>query len=122
MSKNLQTLWSKNITVTNGELHCSGISAAKLAAEFKTPTFYLDEDDFRTRALNWNTELSHAFGPQAGRVYYAAKAFICVEVARWISDLGIGIDVCTGGELAVALKGGIKGENIELHGNNKSVE
>jgi len=108
--------------VTNGELHCSGISAAKLAAEFKTPTFYLDEDDFRTRALNWNTELSHAFGPQAGRVYYAAKAFICVEVARWIADLGIGIDVCTGGELAVALKGGIKGENIELHGNNKSVE
>lgn len=108
--------------MTNGELHCSGISAAKLAAEFKTPTFYLDEDDFRTRALNWNTELSHAFGPQAGRVYYAAKAFICVEVARWISDLGIGIDVCTGGELAVALKGGIKGENIELHGNNKSVE
>jgi diaminopimelate decarboxylase len=122
MSKNLQTLWSKNISVANGELRCSGISAAQLAAEFKTPTFFLDEDDFRTRALNWNTELTNAFGPQAGRVYYAAKAFICVEVARWIADLGIGIDVCTGGELAVALKGGIKGENIELHGNNKSVE
>jgi diaminopimelate decarboxylase len=72
--------------------------------------------------LNWNTELSKAFESQAGRVYYAAKAFICVEVARWIADLGIGIDVCTGGELAVALKGGIKAENIEVHGNNKSVE
>ena len=108
--------------MTNGELHCSGISAAHLATEFKTPTFFLDEDDFRTRALNWNTELSRAFGPQAGRVYYAAKAFICVEVARWIADLGIGIDVCTGGELAVALKGGVKAENIEVHGNNKSVE
>jgi diaminopimelate decarboxylase len=122
MSKNLQTLWSKNISMTKGELHCSGISASALAAEFKTPTFFLDEDDFRTRALNWNSELSNAFGPQAGRVYYAAKAFICVEVARWIADLGIGIDVCTGGELAVALKGGIKAENIEVHGNNKSVE
>ena len=108
--------------MTNGELHCSGLSAAHLVAEFKTPTFFLDEDDFRTRALNWNTELANAFGLQAGRVYYAAKAFICVEVARWIADLGIGIDVCTGGELAVALKGGIKAENIELHGNNKSVE
>ena len=108
--------------MSNGELHCSGISASALAAEFKTPTFFLDEDDFRTRALNWNTELSNAFGSQAGRVYYAAKAFICVEVARWIADLGIGIDVCTGGELAVALKGGIKAENIEVHGNNKSVE
>ena len=108
--------------MNNGELHCSGISASKLAAEFNTPTFFLDEDDFRTRAQTWNTELSNAFGPQAGRVYYAAKAFICVEVARWIADLGIGIDVCTGGELAVALKGGINPENIELHGNNKSVE
>jgi diaminopimelate decarboxylase len=122
MSKNMQTLWSKNITIKNAELQCSGISASSLAAEFKTPAFFLDEDDFRTRALNWNTELSKAFGPQAGRVYYAAKAFICVEVARWIADLGIGIDVCTGGELAVALKGGIKGENIEVHGNNKSIE
>ena len=122
MSKNMQTLWSKNISIKNAELQCSGISASSLAAEFKTPAFFLDEDDFRTRALNWNAELSKAFGPQAGRVYYAAKAFICVEVARWIADLGIGIDVCTGGELAVALKGGIKGENIEVHGNNKSIE
>ena len=122
MSKNMHSLWSKNISMSKGELHCSGISASALAAEFKTPAFFLDEDDFRTRALNWNTELSKAFGPQAGRVYYAAKAFICVEVARWIADLGIGIDVCTGGELAVALKGGIKAENIEVHGNNKSIE
>ena len=122
MSKNLQTLWSKNISIHNGELTCSGIRASALAAEFKTPTFFIDEDDFRTRALTWNSELSKAFGPQAGRVYYAAKAFICVEVARWIADLGIGIDVCTGGELAVALKGGISAENIEVHGNNKSVE
>jgi len=122
MSKNLQSLWSKNISVKDGELYCSGISATSLASEFKTPTFFLDEDDFRTRALKWNSELSNAFGPQAGKVYYAAKAFICVEVARWIADLGIGIDVCTGGELAVALKGGVKPENIEVHGNNKSVD
>ena len=122
MSKNLQSLWSKNVAIKDGELHCAGISATALAAEFKTPTFFLDEDDFRSRALTWNSELSKAFGPQAGRVYYAAKAFICIEVARWIADMGIGIDVCTGGELAVALKGGIKPENIELHGNNKSLE
>ena len=122
MSKSMQTLWSKNVSISKGELHCSGISASALASEFKTPTFFLDEDDFRSRAQTWNIELSKAFGPQAGRVYYAAKAFICVEVARWIADLGIGIDVCTGGELAVALKGGVNAENIELHGNNKSIE
>lgn len=122
MIKNMQSLWSKNISINNGKLHCSGISASSLAKEFQTPTFFLDEEDFRSRALTWNSELSKAFGPQAGHVYYAAKAFICIEIARWIADLGIGIDVCTGGELAVALKGGIKPENIEVHGNNKSVE
>ncbi|MFZ4123562.1 MAG: diaminopimelate decarboxylase [Candidatus Planktophila sp.] len=122
MSKNIQSIWSKNVSIKDGQLHCSGISASSLASEFKTPTFFLDEDDFRTRALHWHSELSKAFGPQAGHVYYAAKAFICVELARWIADLGIGIDVCTGGELAVALKGGIKAENIEVHGNNKSVD
>jgi diaminopimelate decarboxylase len=122
MSRNIQSIWSKNVSIKDGQLHCSGISASSLASEFKTPTFFLDEDDFRTRALHWNSELSKAFGPQAGHVYYAAKAFICVELARWIADLGIGIDVCTGGELAVALKGGIKAENIEVHGNNKSVD
>ena len=76
MSKNIQSLWSNGVSFEKGQLHCSGISASTLAAEFKTPTFFLDEDDFRNRALNWNTELSKAFGPQAGRVYYAAKAFM----------------------------------------------
>jgi len=52
MSKNMHSLWSKNISMSKGELHCSGISASALAAEFKTPAFFLDEDDFRTRALN----------------------------------------------------------------------
>jgi diaminopimelate decarboxylase len=54
-------------------------------------------------------------------VYYAAKAFICTDVASWIKEEGIGIDVCTGGELAVALAGGIDPKKIEVHGNNKSV-
>jgi diaminopimelate decarboxylase len=61
------------------------------------------------------------FGENAGTVYYAAKAFICVEVARWIAQSGIGLDVCTGGELAVALAAGFPPSKMELHGNNKSV-
>jgi Fe2+ or Zn2+ uptake regulation protein len=44
-----------------------------------------------------NLALKQSFGANAGTVYYAAKAFICTEVARWIKDIGIGIDVCTGG-------------------------
>lgn len=113
-------MWSSHVK-TGAELTISSISATALAKEFGTPAFIMDEADFRERASAWNTALNNAFGNNAGTVYYAAKAFICVEVARWIKDLGIGIDVCTGGELAVALKGGINPAKIEVHGNNKSV-
>ena len=113
-------MWSSHVK-TGAELTISSISATDLAKEFGTPAFIMDEADFRDRAAAWNTALNNAFESNAGTVYYAAKAFICVEVARWIKDIGIGIDVCTGGELAVALKGGIDPAKIEVHGNNKSV-
>ena len=113
-------MWSSNVK-TGAELSISSIPASQLAKEFGTPAFIMDEADFRMRTAAWNTALGNAFGNNAGTVYYAAKAFICVEVARWIKDIGIGIDVCTGGELAVALKGGIDPAKIEVHGNNKSV-
>ena len=114
-------MWSRNTSVTNGELHLSGISASKLAKDFGTPAFFIDEADFRERAIGWNNALRDEFGSHAGTVYYAAKAFISVAVAQWIKDCGIGIDVCTGGELAVALAGGIDPAKIEVHGNNKSL-
>ena len=113
-------MWSSNV-LTGKELSISGISATALAQEFATPAFIMDEADFRARAISWDDALKSAFGENAGTVYYAAKAFICTEVARWIKDIGIGIDVCTGGELAVALAGGVDPAKIELHGNNKSV-
>ena len=115
------SLWPAGVSFNNGVLHISGISAQTLAKNYATPAFFIDEDDFRARAMGWNKALNQSFGSNAGNVYYAAKAFISVEVARWIADCGIGIDVCTGGELAVALAGGIDPQKIEVHGNNKSV-
>jgi diaminopimelate decarboxylase len=113
-------MWSSSVQ-TGAELSIAGISAKDLAKEFGTPTFFIDEADFRVRALAWNTALKEAFGDKAGTVYYASKAFTCTEVARWIKDLGIGIDVSTGGEMAVALAAGIDPKKIEVHGNNKSI-
>lgn len=114
-------MWSDNVSFVNGELHLSGIPASALAREFGTPTFFLDEVAFRVRAQAWRDGLHSEFGDHAGTIYYAAKSFISTAVAKWIQDIGIGIDVCTGGELAVALSGGIAPNKIELHGNNKSV-
>ena len=113
-------MWSSSVK-TGSELSIAGITAKQLAKDFGTPTFFIDEADFRARALAWNDALKEAFGDKAGTVYYASKAFTCTEVARWIKDLGIGIDVSTGGEMAVALAGGIDPKKIEVHGNNKSI-
>ncbi len=114
-------MWSQNASLTGGTLSLSGIPAAQLAKDFGTPTFFLDEEAYRARALAWQNGLNSQFGPHAGTIYYAAKSFICTALAQWIADIGIGIDVCTGGELAVALAGGISPIKIEVHGNNKSV-
>jgi diaminopimelate decarboxylase len=113
-------MWSSSVT-TGAELSIAGITAKTLAKEFGTPTFFIDEADFRERALAWDKALKDAFGSHAGTVYYASKAFICTEVARWIKEIGIGIDVSTGGEMAVALAGSIDPSKIEVHGNNKSL-
>jgi len=113
-------MWSSSVT-TGAELSIAGITAKTLAKEFGTPTFFIDEADFRERARAWDKALKDAFGSHAGTVYYASKAFICTEVARWIKEIGIGIDVSTGGEMSVALAGSIDPSKIEVHGNNKSL-
>jgi diaminopimelate decarboxylase len=94
----------------------AGLPVTELASEYGTPLFVIDEDDFRSRCR----EIAAAFGGGAN-VHYAAKAFLCTEIARWIDEEGLSLDVCTGGELAVALHANFPPERITLHGNNKSV-
>ncbi len=118
--KKIESIFSRNSHFINGELVVAGVSVTGLVKEFGTPLFIADEDDFRWRATQWRDGLKRAFGESAGDVYYAGKAFLCVEVARWIEESGIGLDVCTGGELAVGLAAKFPPERIEMHGNNKS--
>ena len=105
-----------------GELVIGGCRASALAKEFGTPLFVIDEGDFKSRINAWKNALNSNFGESAGEVYYASKSFVSVEVAKWIAEAGIGIDVCTGGELAVALAAKFPANRIEVHGNNKSEE
>lgn len=116
-------LWARNVTKDGGELAVAGVPVSRLAAEFGTPAYVVDEDDFRTRAREFQDAFGAAFEPVCGGadVYYAGKAFLCTEVARWMADEGLHLDVCSGGELAAALAGGMPGERIGFHGNNKSV-
>ncbi|MDT4892069.1 MAG: diaminopimelate decarboxylase [Pseudonocardiales bacterium] len=107
-------IWPSSATRVDGVLHIGGAAVSRLAAEHGTPAFILDEQDLRERARAY----AAAFGGVS--VYYAGKAFLCRAVARWIADEGLGLDVCTGGELAVALAADFPAERIGVHGNNKS--
>jgi diaminopimelate decarboxylase len=111
----LPGLWPRNVHKDEaGVLNVAGVDAAKLAREFGTPAYVVDEGDFRARCR----EFRDAFAGWS--VYYAAKAFVSTQVAGWVRDEGLNLDVCSGGELAVALRAGFPPERIKLHGNNKS--
>ncbi|MDQ2756742.1 MAG: diaminopimelate decarboxylase [Actinomycetota bacterium] len=118
------TLWADSVARgTDGVLTVGGMSVLDLAAQVGTAAYVLDELDFRRRAAEFRDAWSEAFDDLCGGadVYYAGKAFLCTEVARWIRDDGLRLDVCSGGELAVAQRAQMPGERIGLHGNNKSV-
>ncbi|MFF5293630.1 diaminopimelate decarboxylase [Paractinoplanes globisporus] len=109
-------LWPRTVSRTEaGSLEIGGVNVADLAQEHGTPAYLLDEDDLRSRCR----EFAAAFGD--ADVYYAGKSFLCKAVVRIIQEEGLFLDVCSGGELAVALKAGFPAEKIGFHGNNKSV-
>jgi diaminopimelate decarboxylase len=109
-------LWSQAAAKgADGVLTVAGVRATDIAEEFGTPVFVVDEDDFRARARAFRD----AFADMD--VYYAGKAFLTIASARWAAEEGLGIDVCTGGELLVALRAGVEPARIGFHGNNKSV-
>ena len=112
-------VWPASAVVgADGAMRVAGVDLRALAADHGTPAYVLDEADLRSRARAWREAWNDAFG--AADVYYAGKAFLSVAVARWVHDEGLRIDTATGGELAVALRAGVPGEALGLHGNNKS--
>jgi diaminopimelate decarboxylase len=112
----LPQLWPGGVARgADGALTVGGVSVRELAARFGTPAYVLDEADFRSRCRDFRGSFTGA------DVYYAGKAFLCKAVVRMVAEEGLGLDVCTGGELATALAAGMPPERIGLHGNNKSV-
>jgi diaminopimelate decarboxylase len=113
-------IWSQTVARPAGEhgggvVTVGGIDVLTLAEQFGTPAYILDEQDFRARCRSWR----EAFGSEAD-VYYAGKAFLSRAIVRWLHEEGLNVDVCSGGELTVALSAGMPAEQIAFHGNNKS--
>ncbi len=101
-----------------GHLEIGGCDAVELAGEFGTPAFVVAEDDLRARAREVLAALSARHGDH--EVLFASKAFACSAVYRVLAQEGLGCDVASGGELALALGAGFEPRRIYLHGNAKS--
>ncbi|MFG2196829.1 diaminopimelate decarboxylase [Streptomyces sp. NPDC048639] len=111
------SVWpSSALPTTDGDVTVGGVSLAGTADRFGTPVYILDEDEVRDRCRAYRAAFPDA------DVVYAAKAFLCRAVAHWVMEEGLGLDVCSAGELALAVTTGFPPERIVMHGNAKSPE
>lgn len=108
-------LWSETVRRdSDGVVSVGGIRVTDLADQVGTPAYVIDEVDFRNRARDWREAFT------GWTVYYAGKSFLCTTIARWVGQEGLSLDVCSMGELTVALLAGFEPARIGMHGNNKS--
>ena len=103
-------------TVVDGELTIGGVGASELARTFGTPVVVYDEATIRGQAQAYLAAAPGAL------VAYGTKAFPSIAVLRLLAEEGLGADVSTVGELEFALRAGIAGERMVIHGNNKEDE
>lgn len=124
----LPQLWPPSVCRNkHGQIAIHGsagqLSVDDIAVRYGTPIFVLEEGEFRRRVREYRDAFRAAFASLGGcDVYYAGKALLTSALARWVADEGIGLDVATGGELAVARRVDFPGQRIGMHGNNKSEE
>ncbi len=110
-------LWSRTVERDgSGRLTVGGVDVVSAVRDEGSPVYLFDEDDFRHRVR----EFCRAF--EGWHVYYAGKAMLNRTIARLVMEEGLRMDVCSGGELEVALLGGMDPALIGMHGNNKTVE
>ncbi|CAM5262907.1 MULTISPECIES: diaminopimelate decarboxylase [Streptomyces] len=109
------SVWPASTTEPpHGELAVGGVPLTEVAERFGTPVYVLDEAEVRDRCRTYRDAFPEA------EVLYAAKAFLCRAMAHWVAEEGLGLDVCSAGELELAVTTGFPPERIVLHGNAKS--
>ncbi|MFE4260754.1 diaminopimelate decarboxylase [Streptomyces sp. NPDC056883] len=109
------SIWPASTTpLPHGGLAVGGVALTEIAERFDTPAYVLDEGEVRQRCRAYRDVFPGA------EVLYAAKAFLSRAMVRWVREEGLGLDVCSAGELELAVTAGFPPERIVLHGNAKS--
>ncbi len=105
----------------DGHLWIAGHDAVELAEEYGTPLYLYDGATFRHRLAELRDALARHY-PGPARVAYAAKACFTPGLARRLQAVNVGLDVVSGGEMALAREAGFDPARVHLHGNNKSLD
>tara|TARA_B100001123_G_scaffold439865_1_gene577616 strand:- start:4757 stop:6055 length:1299 start_codon:yes stop_codon:yes gene_type:complete len=103
-----------------GRLSIGGCDLRELAETYGSPLYVFDEQDFRETAREYQREFASHW-PEVS-VLYAAKAYLSLPLANIVAEEGMGMDVVSGGELAIARAAGFPSSRLYFHGNNKSAE
>lgn len=105
--------------VVNGRLWVAGCDLTALSDTYGTPLYIYDAATLDASVEAYASALRRHY-PGPWEIAYAAKAFWCTAMAQWASSRGLGLDVVSGGELAIALRAGFPPERIHFHGNYKT--
>ncbi|PYZ98493.1 diaminopimelate decarboxylase [Alteribacter lacisalsi] len=102
----------------HGHLEINGADTTRLAEKYGTPLYVYDMEDICSRA----EAFKQAFEEEGVgyQVAYASKAFSCIAIIELMDELGLSLDVVSGGELYTALKAEFPPHRIHFHGNNKT--
>ena len=96
----------------------SHVDLVKLADKYGTPLYLYDqnamEDKISAYLDNFKSDLFET------QVLYASKAFSCKGMIQLVKDMGMSLDVVSGGELYIAQQVGFDMNKVYFHGNNKS--
>src|ERR671922_137906 len=112
------TVLPHTAAAVDGRLTIGGCALADIAAEFGTPVLVADEEGLRRTAREYREAFERRH--RATDVHFASKALPCAPLTRILAEEGLGCDVASAGELAIALAAGFDPEHILLHGNAKS--
>lgn len=103
----------------NGNLQMGGCDLEKIAKEFGTPAYVMDEAVIRRNCRAYIQSIEKYYDGN-GIALYASKALSCKYVYRIMHEEGMGVDVVSAGEMYTALSAGFPPEKIYFHGNNKT--
>ncbi len=109
-------LFPETAAIDDGELVLGGVRASVLAQQHGTPLVVFCEETLRRQAQAYR-----AAAPEA-QIVFGTKAFPNLALLELFAEEGLGADVSTLGELEYALRAGLTGERLVVHGNNKSDE